>query len=114
MRSLNRIVSDREIYEKQTKNYNIISVQPKEVQDTIKVFPKLNLEDRDCNYFKKMEIEKELSSKLSINRETLRKGVLPTETRRSSQVIGDRMFNPENKPMRGKYLNHVDEVADII
>ena len=84
--------------------------------DTIKVYPKLHLEDQDRNYFRKMELEKDISSKLNLNRETIRKGVLPAETRRSSQVIGDRMMqaNPEARPMRGKYLNHVDEVADII
>ena len=90
-------------------------MQPKELQDTIKMFPKYHLEDQDRNYFRKMELEKDISNKLTLNRETIRKGVLPAETRRSSQVIGDRQVaNPESKPMRGKYLNHVDEVADII
>lgn len=56
------------MFEKQQKNYNIISVQPKEYQDTIKVFPKYHLEDQDHNYFRKMQIEKDLTSKLSLNR----------------------------------------------
>jgi len=43
LKSLNRFISDKEVYEKQQKNYNIISVQPKEYQDTIKFFPKYRL-----------------------------------------------------------------------
>ena len=56
------------MFEKQQKNYNIISVQPKEYQDTIKMFPKYHLEDEDRNYFRKMQLEKDLSSKLNVNR----------------------------------------------
>ena len=43
LKNLNRFISDKEVYEKQQKNYNIISVQPKEYQDTIKMFPKYRL-----------------------------------------------------------------------
>jgi hypothetical protein len=100
LKSLNRFISDKEVYEKQQKNYNIISVQPKEYQDTIKFFPKYRLENEDQNYFKKLQLEKEIASKLQVNKEQLK--------RQSS-------INPEaTKPMRGKYLNNVDEVADII
>ena len=88
LKTLNRYISDREIYEKQQKNYNIISVQPKEYQDTIKVFPKYHLEDQDHNYFRKMQIEKDIASKLSLNRATQRQG---QEQRREEQ----RTFNPE-------------------
>lgn len=30
LKSLNRFISDKEVYDKQQRNYNIISVQPKE------------------------------------------------------------------------------------
>ena len=69
------------------------------------MFPKYHLEDQDHNYFRKMQLEKDLSNKLNVNREMIKKG--PSEFQVNP--------NPEaNKPMRGKYLNHVDEVADII
>jgi hypothetical protein len=45
LKSLNRYISEKEVYEKQQKGYNIISVQPKEYEDTIKVYPKYRLEN---------------------------------------------------------------------
>lgn len=101
LKSLNRFISDKEVYEKQQKNYNIISVQPKEYQDTIKLFPKYRLQNEDQNYFKKLQLQREIANKLQVSKEQLKNG--------SSK-------NPElvKKPMRGKYLNNVDEVADII
>lgn len=36
-------ISDKQVYERQAKNYNIISIRPKEVADTIKKFPKYRL-----------------------------------------------------------------------
>lgn len=74
LKSLNRFISDREVFEKQQKNYNIINVQPNECQPTIKMFPKYHLEDQDHNYFRKMQLERDLSNKMNINRETIRKG----------------------------------------
>ncbi len=68
LKSLNRFISDKEVFEKQQKNYNIISIQPKEYQDTIKMFPKYRLENEDQNYFKKLQLEKELANKLLVNR----------------------------------------------
>ena len=58
LKSLNQFISDKEVYEKQQKTYNIINVQPKEYHDTIKLFPKYRLENEDKNYFKKLQIEK--------------------------------------------------------
>ena len=68
LKGINRYISDKDVFEKQSKNYNIISVQPRETMDTIKVFPKYRLENEDRNYFRKMELEKELSSKMLTNR----------------------------------------------
>ena len=79
LKTLNRYISDREVFEKQQKNYNIISVQPKEYQDTIKMFPKYHLEDQDQNYFRKMQLEKDLASKLLTNRDMIRHGHLNPE-----------------------------------
>ena len=79
LKTLNRYISDREVYEKQQKNYNIISVQPKEYQDTIKMFPKYHLEDQDQNYFRKMQLEKDLANKLLTNRDMIRQGHLNPE-----------------------------------
>lgn len=97
LKSLNRYISDKEVYEKQQKGYNIISVQPKEYEDTIKVYPKYRLENEDRNYYKKLQIEREICNKLNTNKQLLQQ--LP---------------NPEKKALRGKYLNNVDEVADIL
>ena len=66
------------------------------------MFPKYRLENEDQNYFKKLQLEKELANKLLVNRQEAKKG---------------RYVNPESqtpKPMRGKYLNNVDEVADVL
>jgi hypothetical protein len=48
-----------------------------------------------------MQLEREIANKLQLNRE---------------QIRNIHSINPETlkKPMRGKYLNNVDEVADII
>ncbi len=56
LKSLNRYISDKEVYEKQQKNYNIINVQPKQYEDTIKLFPKYRLENEDRSYYKKLQI----------------------------------------------------------
>ena len=57
LKNLNRI-SDQVVFDKQQKNYNIISVQPKEYQGTIHMFPKLHVEDQDHQYFRKMQVER--------------------------------------------------------
>lgn len=88
------------MFEKQQRNYNIISVQPREYQDTIKLFPKYRLENLDHNYFRKMQLERELADKMQANRQEIR--------------MGRRLDEEPPKPMRGKYLNNVDEVADIL
>lgn len=99
LKSLNRYISDKEVYDKQQKGYNIISVQPKEYEDTIKVYPKYRLENEDRNYYKKLQIEKEISNKLNTNK-----------------LLLQQLANPETqkRAVRGKYLNNVDEVADIM
>jgi hypothetical protein len=97
---LNRYISDKEVYDKQQKNYNIINVQPKEYEDTIKVYPKYRLENEDRNYYKKLQIEQEIANKLNTNRQYLSN---LTDPEKSSKIV-----------KRGKYLNHVDEVTDIM
>jgi hypothetical protein len=52
--TLPKFVNERDIYEKQEKKYNIISIQPKRYQETIKKYPKFHLEDLDQNYYKKL------------------------------------------------------------
>lgn len=99
LKSLNRFISDREVYEKQQKNYNIINVQPKEYKDTINLFPKYRLENSDANYFKKMQIESQISAKLG---------------QFKPQTNPEQTLNTTPAPKRGKYLNNVDEVKDII
>ena len=46
--------NQRDIYNKQNSKFNIISLKPKGVDDQIKVYPKLTLEDRDAFYYQKM------------------------------------------------------------
>ena len=44
--SLSRVgkhLNERDIYEKQEKKYNIISIMPKEYKETIKKYPKYHL-----------------------------------------------------------------------
>ncbi len=38
------LISDKQVYEKQQKDYNIISVQPNLYENTIKVYPIYRLE----------------------------------------------------------------------
>jgi len=92
LKSLNRFISDKEVYEKQQKNYNIISVQPREYQDTIRMFPNYRLENEDHNYYKKMQLEKEFATKYQT---------------RKQQAIKLPAINPESsaRPVREKYLN---------
>ena len=56
---LPKYTSEREIYEKQEKKYNIISIQPKKYRETIKKYPKFHLENLDGNYYKKLELQNE-------------------------------------------------------
>lgn len=55
--SLPKLLNERDIYEKQEKKYNIISIQPKEYQETIKKYPKFHLENLDENYYKKLQLQ---------------------------------------------------------
>ena len=57
------------------------------------MYPKYRLENEDRNYFKKLQIEKEISDKLNTNK-----------------MIMSQLANPEQtkKPKRAKYLNNVD------
>lgn len=56
---LPRLLNERDIYEKQEKKYNIITIQPKDYQETIKKYPKYHLEDHDLNYYRKLQIQDE-------------------------------------------------------
>lgn len=38
-----KLFNERDIYEKQEKKYNIISIQPKQYHETIKKYPKYHL-----------------------------------------------------------------------
>ena len=107
LKSLNRFISDKEVYDKQSRNYNIISAQPKEFDDTIKVFPKYRLENSDSNYQRKIQLERDmtqrvLNHKLNVGQHGIRQQPNPEAAR------------PQEGPKRGKYLNNVDEVRDII
>ena len=48
------LINERDIYEKQQSKYNIITIQPRQYDETIKKYPKYRLEDMDVNYFKKL------------------------------------------------------------
>lgn len=50
---LPRNLSEREVYEKQQKKYNIISMDPISHKETIKKYPIYRLENSDYNYYKK-------------------------------------------------------------
>lgn len=52
-------ISDRDIYMKQAKNYNIISIKPNQYNESIKKYPKYHLEDQDANFYKKVQLENE-------------------------------------------------------
>jgi hypothetical protein len=56
--------SDRDIYNKQNPQYNIINFKPKSFRDEIKQYPKITLEDQDAYYFKRLEIMKQQEKEL--------------------------------------------------
>ena len=56
---LPRMLNERDIYEKQEKKYNIITIQPKDYQETIKKYPKYHLENQDQNYYRKLQLQDE-------------------------------------------------------
>ena len=61
-----------------------------------------------------MQLERELTNKLLANKSEIRH---PKVSNPEQTVLRQPMSPPEKvpiKPMRGKYLNNVDEVADII
>ena len=47
--------SEKDVYNKQNANFNIISLKPKEYNETIKQYPKYTLEDKDAYYYRKMQ-----------------------------------------------------------
>ena len=51
--------NQRDIYSKQNSKFNIISLKPREVEDGIKKYPKLTLEDKDAYYYQKMHTMRE-------------------------------------------------------
>lgn len=63
--SLPKFINERDIYEKQQKKYNIITILPKEYNETIKKYPKYRLENMDLNYYKKLKLEEEYHPKRS-------------------------------------------------
>lgn len=57
------MMSERDIYEKQQKKYNIITIQPKEYNETIKKYPIYRLENSDENYYRKLKLQEEYNPK---------------------------------------------------
>ena len=47
-------IEDKDIYQRQSKQFNIISMEPLSHQETIKKYPKFTLEDKDAYYYRKM------------------------------------------------------------
>ena len=48
------LYNDQEIYKKQEKKFNIITLKPNPYEQTIKQYPKLTLEDKDVYFYKKL------------------------------------------------------------
>jgi guanylate kinase len=47
--------NDEEVYRKQEKKFNIITLRPKEHDQILKQYPKLTLENKDEFFYKRME-----------------------------------------------------------
>lgn len=62
------MLNERDIYEKQEKKYNIITIQPKEYNETIKKYPKYRLEHIDQNYYRKLKLQEEYIQSYNQNR----------------------------------------------
>ena len=48
------LYNDQEIYKKQEKKFNLITLKPNPYEQTIKQYPKLTLEDKDVYFYKKL------------------------------------------------------------
>ena len=104
--------NQRDIYSKQNSKFNIISLKPKEVPDAIKQYPPLTLEDRDVNYYSKMQKmrETEAAYRQSANNSM--------SARNAPVVAGKHTYVPEDNKnpsyyQQGRYftprmLNHAD------
>jgi hypothetical protein len=49
------LYNDQEIYRKQDKKFNIITLKPNEYDHLIRQYPKLTLEDQDGQYYRKVQ-----------------------------------------------------------
>lgn len=53
------LYNDQEVYKKQEKKFNIITLKPNPYEQTIKQYPKLTLEDKDVYFYKKLRQQQE-------------------------------------------------------
>ena len=60
-------VDEKDIYEKQERKYNIISILPKTHNETIKKYPKFRLENSDENYQRTLQLQKEQRRQRTLN-----------------------------------------------
>jgi hypothetical protein len=49
------IYNDQEVYKKQEKKFNIITLKPNSYNQTIRQYPKLTLEDKDAYFYRKLQ-----------------------------------------------------------
>lgn len=109
---LPRVLNERDIYEKQEKKYNIITIQPKEHQETIKKYPKYRLENQDNNYYKKLQIQDEYNQQHESRiRETNNPEAYP---RQNYAPIISRQPSEVSQAFRPKMLNNLDELGGVL
>lgn len=113
--------NERDIYNKQNSKFNIISLKPKEVNDQIKVYPKLTLEDKDAFYYQKVQKSREQEAAS----EVMRNSSMGNKSHQGEpDVAGKHTFMPDqgknpNYYQHGRYftprmLNHADEVSHVL
>jgi hypothetical protein len=114
--NLHKFVNERDIYEKQEKKYNIITIQPKEYNETIKKYPKYRLENIDNNYYRKLKLQEEYTqaynqSHAKRNRSNANPESNPNPSPNPNQATNPTQSNnaaQQGKAFRPKMLNNID------
>lgn len=50
--------TEDEVYRKQEKRFNIITLKPREHEQILRQYPKLTLEDKDDYFYRRMELQR--------------------------------------------------------
>ena len=108
---LPRVLNERDIYEKQEKKYNIITIQPKDYNETIKKYPKYHLENQDQNYYKKLQLQDEYNR---YQDSRIKETQQNPEFHSHDPVPLTNHSHQKSQTFRPKMLNNIDELGGVL